>query len=157
MSSNRRGSHRTPPSPLPPPPAHNSLHRASPISNFEGGSNDPLKWLNDLTHNAIANRNIMDINVPSGKAPHSSNMEKSYSNSQYQPGPPMITSTHSNSVDDYRSIIDDLTLEIQQLTKELKHHKKLGPVTLHEGKLFEIKIQGLPLQKKKKKKKKKET
>ncbi|EWZ28474.1 hypothetical protein FOZG_17786 [Fusarium oxysporum Fo47] len=77
----------------------------------------------------------MDINVPSGKAPHSSNMEKSYSNSQYQPGPLMLTTAHSNSVDDYRSIIDDLTLEIRHLKKELKHHKKLGPVALHEDKL----------------------
>jgi len=56
--------------------------------------------------------------------------------------------THSNSADDYRSIIDDLTLEIQQLKKELKHHKKLGPAMLHKDKLFEIKIQGLPLLKK---------
>ncbi|KAK2684987.1 hypothetical protein QWA68_016443 [Fusarium oxysporum] len=147
MPSNQSSSHRTPPSPLP-PPAHNSLHRNSPSSNFETGSNDPLKWLNDLTHNVIANCGIMDINVPSGKEPDSSNMEKSYSNSQYQPGPPMPITTHSNSADDYRSIIDDLTLEIQQLKKELKHHKKLGPATLHEDKLFEIKIQGLPPQKK---------
>ncbi|KAM5359654.1 hypothetical protein ACJA88_015078 [Fusarium oxysporum] len=56
--------------------------------------------------------------------------------------------SHSNSVDDYRSIIDDLTLEIQQLKKELKQHKKLGPPMLHKDKLFEIKIQGLPLSKK---------
>ncbi|KAF5697411.1 hypothetical protein FMUND_15420 [Fusarium mundagurra] len=56
--------------------------------------------------------------------------------------------SHSNSADDYRSIIDDLTLEIQQLKKELKHHKKLGPPMLHKDKLFEIKIQGLPLSKK---------
>ncbi|RKK91954.1 hypothetical protein BFJ70_g17790 [Fusarium oxysporum] len=88
------------------------------------------------------------VNVPSGKEPDSSNIEKSYSNSQYQPGPAMPITTHSNSADDYRSIIDDLTLEIQQLKKELNHHKKLGPATLHEDKLFEIKIQGLPLQKK---------
>ncbi|EXK23849.1 hypothetical protein FOXG_16752 [Fusarium oxysporum f. sp. lycopersici 4287] len=56
--------------------------------------------------------------------------------------------THSNSDDDYRSIIDDLTLEIQQMKKELKHHKKLGRAMLHKDKLFEIKIQGLPLLKK---------
>ncbi|KAH7205049.1 frequency clock protein [Fusarium oxysporum] len=127
MPSNQSSSHRTPPSPLP-PPAHNSLRRNSPSSNFETGSNDPLKWLNDLTHNVIANCGIMDINVPSGKEPDSSNMEKSYSDSQYQPGPPMPITTHTK--------------------EELKHHKKLGPATLHEDKLFEIKIQGLPLQKK---------
>ncbi|KAK2685910.1 hypothetical protein QWA68_016075 [Fusarium oxysporum] len=60
----------------------------------------------------------------------------------------MPITTHSNRADDYRSIIDDLTLEIQQLKKELKHHKKLGPAMLHKDKLFEIKIPGLPLLKK---------
>ncbi|EXK26083.1 hypothetical protein FOMG_17308 [Fusarium oxysporum f. sp. melonis 26406] len=56
----------------------------------------------------------------------------------------MLTMTHSNSADDYRSIIDDLSLEIQQLKKELKHRKKSGPAMLHKDRLFEIKIQGLP-------------
>ncbi|EWY79933.1 hypothetical protein FOYG_16997 [Fusarium oxysporum NRRL 32931] len=135
MPSNQSGPHRTPPSPLPPPPAIILSTVPLPSAILREGRKDPLKWLNNLTHNAIANRNIMDINVPSGKAPHSSNMEKSYSNSQYQPGPPMLTTAHSNSVDDHRSIIDDLTLEIQHLKKELKHHKKLGPATLHEDKL----------------------
>ncbi|KAJ0132435.1 Uncharacterized protein HZ326_24497 [Fusarium oxysporum f. sp. albedinis] len=143
MPSNQSSSHRTPPPPLP-PPTDNSLHRNSPSSTYETGSNDPLKWLNDLTHNATANHNTMDIKVPFGKEPGSWNTEKPYSNSQYQLASPMLTMTHSNSADDYRSIIDDLTLEIQQLKKELKHHKKLGPAMLHKDKLFEIKIQGLP-------------
>ncbi|KAJ0129391.1 hypothetical protein HZ326_27518 [Fusarium oxysporum f. sp. albedinis] len=59
MPSNQSSSHRTPPSPLP-PPTDNSLHRNSPRSTYETGSNDPLKWLNDFTHNATANHNTMD-------------------------------------------------------------------------------------------------
>ncbi|KAL5610948.1 hypothetical protein FOBRF1_007065 [Fusarium oxysporum] len=86
--------------------------------------------------------------MPFGIEPDPWNTEKPYSNSQCQLAPPMLTMAHSNSADDYRSIIDDLTLEIQQLKKELKHHKKLGPAMLHKHKLFEIKIQGLPLLKK---------
>jgi hypothetical protein len=55
---------------------------------------------------------------------------------------------HSSSVDDYRSVIDDLTLEIQQLKKEIKRYKQPGPALLHEDKLFEIKVHGLPQKKK---------
>ncbi|KAF5722159.1 hypothetical protein FMUND_3121 [Fusarium mundagurra] len=147
MPSSQSSSHRTSPPPLL-PLTDNSLHRNSSDNTYDMGSNNPLKWLNGLAHNTTANYNTMDINVPFAKEPDSWNTEKPYSNSQYQLAPPMLTMTHSNSADDYRSIIDDLTLEIQQLKKELKHHKKLGPAMLHKDKLFEIKIQGLPLLKK---------
>jgi hypothetical protein len=60
----------------------------------------------------------------------------------------MITRAQSSCVDDYRSIIDDLTLEIQQLKKELKRYKQLGPAKLLKDKLFEIKVHGLSQQKK---------
>lgn len=60
----------------------------------------------------------------------------------------MPITAHSSSVDDYRSVIDDLTLEIQQLRKELKHYKQSGPAMLHKDKLFEIKVHGLPQKKK---------
>jgi hypothetical protein len=49
--------------------------------------------------------------------------------------------------DDYRSVIDDLTLEIQQLKKELKRYKASGPAMLQGDKLFEIKVHGLPQEK----------
>jgi hypothetical protein len=51
---------------------------------------------------------------------------------------------HSSSVDDYCSVIDDLTLEIQQLRKEVKRYKQPGPALLHKDKLFEIKVHRLP-------------
>ncbi|KAG7419726.1 Frequency clock protein [Fusarium oxysporum f. sp. rapae] len=60
----------------------------------------------------------------------------------------MPITAHSSSVDDYRSVIDDLTLEIQQLRKELKRYKQSGPAMLHKDKLFEIKVHGLPQKKK---------
>ncbi|RKK58975.1 Frequency clock protein [Fusarium oxysporum] len=62
--------------------------------------------------------------------------------------PPVPITADSSSVDDYRSVIDDLTLEIQQLRKELKRHKQPGPALLHQDKLFEIKVYGLPQKKK---------
>ncbi|KAI3572924.1 frequency clock protein [Fusarium oxysporum f. sp. albedinis] len=54
---------------------------------------------------------------------------------------------HSSSSDDYRSAIDDLTLEIQQLRKEFKRYKQPGPALLHKDKLFEIKVYRLPQKK----------
>jgi hypothetical protein len=60
----------------------------------------------------------------------------------------MPITAHSNVDDDYRSVIDDLTLEIQQLRKKLKRYKQSGPAMLHKDKLFEIKFHGLPQKKK---------
>jgi hypothetical protein len=60
----------------------------------------------------------------------------------------MPITAHNSSVDDYRGVIDDLTLEIQKLRKELKRYKQSGPAMLHKDKLFEIKVHGLPQKKK---------
>jgi hypothetical protein len=75
-------------------------------------------------------------------------MEKSDLHPQYQVASHMPPTTHSSSVDDYRSVIDDLTIEIQQLKKELKRYKQPGPARLHKDKLFEIKVHGLSQKKK---------
>lgn len=56
--------------------------------------------------------------------------------------------THSSSTDDYRSVIDDLTVEIQRLKEELKKYKHNGPDLMKKDKLFEIKVHGLPKRKK---------
>ncbi|KAG7143740.1 Frequency clock protein like [Verticillium longisporum] len=54
----------------------------------------------------------------------------------------------SSSTGDYRSVIDDLTVEIQKLKDELKKYKQSGPDLLKRDKLFEIKVHGLPKRKK---------
>ncbi|KAM0324781.1 hypothetical protein ACHAQA_007745 [Verticillium albo-atrum] len=54
----------------------------------------------------------------------------------------------SSSTGDYRSVIDDLTVEIQKLKDELKKYKQSGPEVLKREKLFEIKVHGLPKRKK---------
>lgn len=51
---------------------------------------------------------------------------------------------HSSSADDYRSVIDDLTVENKRLKEELKRYKQFGPDPLRKDKLFEIKFHGLP-------------
>jgi hypothetical protein len=80
------------------------------------------------------------------KEPDSSNEEKTYYN--HQLAPPKLTTAHSSSADDYRSVIDDLTVEIQKLREELKRYKNTGPDMLRKEKLFEIKVHGLPKKKK---------
>lgn len=57
-------------------------------------------------------------------------------------------SSSGSSDDGYRSVIDDLTLEVQQLKKELKRYKASGPAMLHRDRLFEVKVYGLPQEKK---------
>ena len=62
--------------------------------------------------------------------------------------PPQLTTVESSSAGDYRSVIDDLTVEIQRLKEELKRYKQPGPDMLRKEKLFEIKVHGLPQKKK---------
>lgn len=54
----------------------------------------------------------------------------------------------TSSTQDYRSVIDDLTVEIKRLKDELKRYRHVGPDTLRRQKLFEIKFHGLPQWKK---------
>lgn len=56
--------------------------------------------------------------------------------------------TQSSSADDYRSVIDDLTIENKRLKEELKRYKQTGPDSLRRDKLFEVKVHGLPSRKK---------
>ena len=58
------------------------------------------------------------------------------------------TVTHSSSADDFRSVIDDLTIENKRLKEELRRYKQFGPDLLRKEKLFEIKVHGLPRHKK---------
>ena len=53
----------------------------------------------------------------------------------------------NSSVNEYRNVIDDLTLQIYRLKNELKRYKQKGPSTLRTEELFEIKIHGLPKRK----------
>ncbi|EXL39743.1 hypothetical protein FOCG_17654 [Fusarium oxysporum f. sp. radicis-lycopersici 26381] len=144
MPSNQSSSYRTSP-----PTTDQSLHLNSLRGSHETGPNDPPEWHNDSSHNATANNDAIDVNVPFfQKESDLWNTENPYLHPQYQVASPAPLTAHSSSVDDYRSIIDDLTLEIQQLRKELRRYKQPGPATLRKNKLFEIKVHGLPQKKK---------
>ena len=57
--------------------------------------------------------------------------------------------TEGSSVDDFRSVIDDLTVENKKLKRRLKKYEKLHDSHLKDEKLFEVRIHGLPPDKKK--------
>jgi hypothetical protein len=56
--------------------------------------------------------------------------------------------TEGSSVDDFRSVIDDLTVENNKLKRRLKKYEKLHDSHLKDDKLFEVRIHGLPPEKK---------
>lgn len=70
-----------------------------------------------------------------------------FASSAYQQLRPAMQ-TQSSSADDYRSVIDDLTVENKRLKEELKRYRQFGPDLLRKDKLFEIKVHGLPRKKK---------
>lgn len=74
--------------------------------------------------------------------PHTSSI---YHSTQFKPP----IAAHSSSADDFRSVIDDLTVENKRLKEELRRYKQFGPDPLRKDRLFEIKFHGLPIKKKK--------
>jgi len=112
---------------------------------------DPQNWVDHSNENpsATADENIMDIDPPfCQKESASSSSEKSYSHSQYQFASPKLIAADSSSAEDYRSVIDDLTVEIRMLRQELKRYKQTHLDRISKDKLFEIKVYGLPKKKK---------
>ncbi|KAM4056558.1 frequency clock protein [Hirsutella rhossiliensis] len=135
-------------------PANSSNVMSSPRRNSSGeshetGHSDPKKWFDQSNQNptAIFDNTIMDVDPPFfQKESDSSNEEKPFPY-QHHAVPPRLATAQSSSADDYRSVIDDLTVEIQKLKEELKRYKQKGPDMLRKDKLFEIKIHGLPKRK----------
>lgn len=56
--------------------------------------------------------------------------------------------TDGSSTEDFRSVIDDLTIENKKLKRRLKKYEKLHDAHLKDEKLFEVRIHGLPPDKK---------
>ncbi|KAG4266897.1 hypothetical protein FPRO04_13012 [Fusarium proliferatum] len=137
------------PEKTPPPPTDCFLHLDSFSGSRETVLNDPPEWHNDSSLNATANNNPANTNISSSREESDLlDTEKLHLHTRHHVDPPGPITAHSSSSDDYRSVIDDLTLEIQQLKKELKRYKQPGPALLHKDKLFEIKVYGLPQKKK---------
>lgn len=147
--------------------AHDASMRASPASaqpsgsqlsnnrrnssgdSHDTGQSDPMNWFDKSNQNPTATfGNAMDVDPPFfQKESDSSNDDIRPLNFQNSGIPPKQSGALSSSGDDYRSVIDDLTVEIQKLKEELKRYKQKGPDMLRKEKLFEIKIHGLPKRK----------
>src|SRR6266700_6675017 len=66
----------------------------------------------------------------------------------YRPGL-MRLGTEGSSTEDFRSVIDDLTVANKKLKQKLRKYEKLYDAHLQEEKLFEVRFHGLPDHKKK--------
>ena len=63
---------------------------------------------------------------------------------------PTFNQLPGNSVEDYRSVIDDLTIENKKLKRKLRHFEKDYHAPLDSDKLFELRVHGLTTNKKRK-------
>ncbi|ROT35813.1 hypothetical protein SODALDRAFT_282720 [Sodiomyces alkalinus F11] len=122
----------------------------------ETGQSDAMQWFDQSNQNpTVSYSGAMEVDPPFyQKESDSSNEDAPQATYPLHLRPGVSTSaaapvvTRSSSTDDYRSVIDDLTVEIQKLKEELKRYKQLGPDMLKKEKLFEIKMHGLPKRKK---------
>ncbi|KAJ6786479.1 hypothetical protein PWT90_06517 [Aphanocladium album] len=129
-----------------------SPRRNSSGDSHETGQSDPKKWFDRSNQNPTAtfDSNVMDVDPPFFQKSSESSTEDrgGYKSLAIPPHLQQRQETQSSSADDYRSVIDDLTVEIQKLKDELKRYKQRGPDTLRKDQLFEIKFHGLPKRKK---------
>ncbi|KAI1122756.1 frequency clock protein [Nemania abortiva] len=162
----RDGSRRHPPPAI--PNAHSSAVKAqvkhprrnSSDESNETGWSDPRQWFEQSNQNAKDSLypGAMDVDPPFfQKETDSSNEEThnvvqsqtpAYRHAQGRGASFRPSLAKSSSADDYRSVIDDLTIENKRLREELRKLKQMGPDSLRNDKLFEVKVHGLPSTKK---------
>ncbi|KAK3180129.1 hypothetical protein K4F52_008431 [Lecanicillium sp. MT-2017a] len=150
----RDASLRASPGSRQPNPSENGSAPESPRRNssgdsYETGQSDPKKWFDRSNQNPTAtfDTNAMDVDPPFFQKESESSTEDQPNYQSLAIPPRLREDEASSSAEDYRSVIDDLTVEIQKLKDELKHYKQHGPEMLKKEKLFEIKVHGLPKRK----------
>ncbi|KAK3724352.1 hypothetical protein LTR37_000976 [Vermiconidia calcicola] len=60
----------------------------------------------------------------------------------------MRLGTEDSSTEEYRNVIDDLTVQNRKLKRKLRRYEKLHDAHLKDQKLFEVRFHGLPIDKK---------
>ncbi len=134
---------------------------ASPRRNSSGDSHETLqsdakKWFDrsNLNANARYDAVSMDVDSPFFQKETDSSNEERPRPSNYpfvqssRQGLLRRSTAQSSSADDYRSVIDDLTVENKRLKEELKRYRQFSQDVMKKEKLFEIKVHGLPKRKK---------
>ncbi|KAF1916381.1 frequency clock protein [Ampelomyces quisqualis] len=127
--------------------------------NSSGESSDAGRWFETTNNNALQSAASLNDNEPPFFLRNSSSSETppegtsahlpcARSSMPYRPG--MATmGTDGSSTEDFRSVIDDLTIANKKLRQKLKKYEKVHDAHLQEEKLFEVKFHGLPDHKKK--------
>lgn len=135
------------------------LRRNSTDESNETGYSDPRQWFNQSNQNPRFDMNNMEVDSPyfqrtSGSPKNDTTLARSTQPGNVlfpqMPRKPSLrpTVTQSSSAGEYRSVIDDLTIENQRLKEELKRYKQFGTDLMRKDRLFEIKVHGLPGNKK---------
>ena len=124
----------------------NDTRRSDPNNWFNKSNKTVTATYDDLGHN-------MDVDPPFYQQETDSSNELELpprTHTQYGqtvPGHSLsrpAVADQSSTADDYRSVIDDLTVENKRLKEELKRYKQFMPDMMKKDKLFEIKFHGLP-------------
>jgi len=139
-----------------PPSVSPQLHSNK---NSSGESSDAGRWFETTNNNALQTGTSFNDNEPpfflrnssSSETPpdgNSANQPPEHSSMPYRPG--MATmGTDGSSTEDFRSVIDDLTIANKKLKQRLKKYERVHDAHLQEDKLFEVRFHGLPDHKKK--------
>ncbi|KAL1597227.1 hypothetical protein SLS60_008809 [Paraconiothyrium brasiliense] len=119
--------------------------------NSSGESSDAGKWFEN-TNNAVQSNNNLENDPPfflhnsssSETPPEGHPYDSLYQRTTSMPYRPGIVHTNNESVEDFRSVIDDLTVANKKLKQKLKKYEKLHDTHLQDEKLFEVRFHGLP-------------
>ncbi|KAF2639919.1 hypothetical protein P280DRAFT_452167 [Massarina eburnea CBS 473.64] len=127
-----------------------------------GESSDAGKWFESSNTNALqSNASFADSNDPpfflrnssSGDSPPDGHVlhDPNYQPKTSMPHRPALTHfvTDGSSSEDFRGVIDDLTVANRKLKQKLRKYEKLNDSHLQDDKLFEVRFHGLPDHKKK--------
>ncbi|KAK3400532.1 frequency clock protein [Sordaria brevicollis] len=135
-------------------PTSSPTRRNSSGDSNDTGVSDPKNWFDQSNRNPVATFNDEDDSHQMEVDPpfYQKETDSSNEDTRYPPAAPQMQPfrpvAHSSSADDFRSVIDDLTVENKRLKEELKRYKQFGSDMMRKEKLFEIKVHGLPKRKK---------
>lgn len=139
------------------PPSSVSPKLSSSKKNSSGESSDAGKWFESTNNDAKQSQGAFVDNDPPFFLRNGSSSETppEAGDHAYQhptiPYRPILgrAGTNGSSTEDFRSVIDDLTVVNKKLKQKLKKYEKMYDAHLDEEKLFEVRFHGLPDHKKK--------
>ncbi|KAJ4303736.1 hypothetical protein N0V90_002637 [Kalmusia sp. IMI 367209] len=138
------------------PPTNSSASpRFQSNKHSSGESSDAGKWFEN-TNNAVQGNNTLDNEPPfflrnsssSETPPDGHAHDHMYQRTTSMPYRPGLGPLNTDNAEDFRSVIDDLTVANKKLKQKLKKYEKLHDAHLQDEKLFEVRFHGLPDHKK---------